>query len=200
MGLLKPRREATGELARYVDAVEHAQIDDVDEDEFLDRDGVDAQVTLSIEALQAQVAARNARINAAMAAAAAGQPETSAAVAAAQTRNAKMLGEILVGQGVLSAEQLVGALDGQAEAGQRLGEYLVAKRVLSERDLAAVLAEQFALEVVDLRHNFPDPAAVGVLPEANARAWGALGAAAHGIRLRRGGLGPERHHDRGATP
>ncbi len=174
MGLLKPRKEATGELARYVDAVEHAQIDDVDEDEFLDRDGVDEQVTLSIEALQAQVAARNARINAAMAAAAAGQPETSAAVAAAQTRNAKMLGEILVGQGVLTAEQLVGALDGQADAGQRLGEYLVAKRVLSERDLAAVLAEQFGLEVVDLRHDFPDPAAVAVLPEANARAWGAL--------------------------
>ncbi|MBK5287075.1 MAG: type II/IV secretion system protein [Acidimicrobiia bacterium] len=85
-----------------------------------------------------------------------------------------MLGEILVQRGVLTAEQLVAALDAQAGAGQRLGEYLVATRVLTERDLAAVLAEQFGLEVIDLRHNFPDPAAVAMLPEANARAWGAI--------------------------
>ena len=75
MGLLRSRKEAANELKRYVDAVEHTDLDDVDEDEFLDSDGVDAEVTLSIEALQAQVAARNARINAAMAAAASGRSE-----------------------------------------------------------------------------------------------------------------------------
>ena len=36
-----------------------------------------------------------------------------------------MLGELLVGRGVLTAEQLVQALDAAAEAGQRLGEFLV---------------------------------------------------------------------------
>ena len=123
VGLLKSRKEAAGELKRYVDAVEHADLDDVDEDEFLDSDGVDAEVTLSIEALQAQVAARNARINAAMAAAASGRTEDGAA-----ERHTRMLGELLVGRGVLTAEQLVQALDAAAEAGQRLGEYLVAKR------------------------------------------------------------------------
>lgn len=175
MGLLKSRKDAAGEPKRYVDAAEHApHLDDVDENEFLDSDGVDTQVTLSIEALQAQVAARNARLNAAMAVAAAGQPETEAAVAAAQSRHARMLGELLVGRGVITAEQLVAALDAHTEAGQRLGEFLVAKRVLTERDLAGVLAEQFGLEVVDLRHNFPDPAAVVTLPEPHARAWGAL--------------------------
>ncbi len=176
MGLLKSRKDAAGELKRYVAAVEHAPDHDehVDEDEFLDSDGVDATITMSIEALQAQVAARNARINAAMAAAATAGSEAEAAVAAVQQRHARMLGEILVQRGVLSPEQLVGALDAQDTAGQRLGEYLVTKRVLTERDLAGVLAEQFGLEVIDLRHNFPDPAAVAVLPEANARAWGAI--------------------------
>ena len=123
MGLLKSRKEAAGELERYVDAVEHADLDDVDEDEFLDSDGVAPEVTLSIEALQAQVAARNARINAAMAAAASGRTED-----AGGERHARMLGELLVGRGVLNAEQLVKALDAAEEAGQRLGEYLVAKR------------------------------------------------------------------------
>ena len=85
-----------------------------------------------------------------------------------------MLGELLVGRGVLTAEQLVQALDGAAEAGQRLGEYLVAKRVLTERDLAAVLGEQFGLAVVDLRREFPDPSTVAALPESQAHEWGAL--------------------------
>lgn len=175
MGLLKSRKDAAGELKRYVDAVEHApDTDDVDEDEFLDSDGVDATITMSIEALQAQVAARNARINAAMAAAASTSAESEAAVAAVQQRHARMLGEILVQRSVLTSEQLVAALDGQTAAGQRLGEYLVATRVLTERDLAGVLAEQFGLEVIDLRHNFPDPAAVAVFPESQARAWGAI--------------------------
>ena len=169
MGLLKSRKEAAGELKRYVDAVEHADLDDVDEDEFLDSDGVDAEVTLSIEALQAQVAARNARINAAMAGRGLGsdrgrRPE----------RHTRMLGELLVGRGVLTAEQLVQALDAAAEARQRLGEFLVTKRVLTERDLASVLGEQFGLEVVDLRHEFPDPASVAALPESCAREWGAI--------------------------
>ena len=174
MGLLKSRKDATGEPKRYVDASDPTpRFDDVSEDEFLDSDGVDAQVTLSIETLQAQVAARNARLNAAMAVAATGKPETDAAVAAADSQ-ARMLGELLVGRGVLTAEQLVQALDGQAGAGQRLGEFLVAERVLTERDLAGVLAEQFGLEVVDLRHHFSDPTAVVALPESHARAWGAL--------------------------
>jgi type IV pilus assembly protein PilB len=168
VGLLKSRKEAAGELKRYVDAVEHADLDDVEEDEFLDSDGVDAEVTLSIEALQAQVAARNARINAAMAAAASGRTD------AGPERHTRMLGELLVGRGVVSAEQLVQALDAAAEAGQRLGEFLVSKRMLTERDLASVLGEQFGLDVVDLRHEFPDPTSVAALPEAHAREWGAL--------------------------
>jgi type IV pilus assembly protein PilB len=169
VGLLKSRKEATGELKRYVDAVEQASLEDVDEDELLDSDGVDAGITLSIEALQAQVAARNARINAAMAAAASTKTDDDAS-----DKHTRMLGELLVGRGILNGEQLVEALDAAAEAEQRLGEYLVAKRTLSERDLAAVLAEQFGLEVVDLRREFPDPASIAALPEEHAHEWGAL--------------------------
>ena len=174
MGLLKSRKDAAGEPKRYTDAGEHApHLDVVDENEFLDSDGVNSQATLSIEALQAQVAARNARLNAAKAVAASAQPGAGQP-AASQGQQAQMLGEILVAQGVLTAEHLVAALEAQAAAGQRLGEFLVSKRVLTERDLAGLLAEQFALEVVDLRHHFLDPAAVVALPEAHARAWGAL--------------------------
>ncbi len=173
MGLLKSRKDGSEEPKRFVDASAHApRFDDVSEEEFLDSDGVHAQVSMSIEALQAQVAARNARLNAAMAVAATtGQPDADAA---ARGQHARMLGELLVGQGALAAEQLVAALEGQAATGQRLGEFLVTKRMLTERDLAGVLAEQFGLEVVDLRHEFPDPASVGALPESHARAWGAL--------------------------
>jgi type IV pilus assembly protein PilB len=172
VGLLRSRREAAGELQRYVDAVEHAEADDedVDDDELVDSDGIEAQATLSIEALQAQVAARNARINAAMAASAAGRSDATADGA----KPSRMLGELLVGHGVLTAEQLVEALDGHSEAGTRLGEFLVGQRMFTERELAGYLAEQFGLGVVDLRHNFPDPAAVTILPEEQARAWSAL--------------------------
>ncbi len=122
MGLLKSRKDGSDEPKRYVDVPAHApRFDDVSEEEFLDSDGVQAQVSMSIEALQAQVAARNARLNAAMVVAATGQPEVDAAAAAARGQHARMLGELLVGRGVLNAEQLVAALDGQAATGQRLG-------------------------------------------------------------------------------
>jgi type IV pilus assembly protein PilB len=89
-------------------------------------------------------------------------------------RPEQRLGDLLVARGVLNPEQLALALEAQQRAGVRLGELMVSKQVISERDLAGMLAEQFGLEVVDLRHEVPDPATVATLPEAQARAWGAL--------------------------
>ena len=178
MGLLKSRKDANEQVRRGADASRSTPRNDgVDQNELIDTDGVGSQVSQSIEVLQAQVAARNARINAAKATLA-GPPNTDGSPRAAPQgltgEQARMLGEILVAHNVLSADHLVAALDAHRAAGQRLGEFLVAKRVLTERDLAGLLAEQSGLEVVDLRHHFPDPAAVVALPESHARAWGAL--------------------------
>ncbi len=185
MGLLKSRKDANEEPSRPTGAGQSApSVGSVDENELVSRDGVRSQVSLSIEALQAQAAARSARLSAAQAAGPGGPPGAQGSAGdpgAMSTRTpgldgeeTRMLGEILVAHSVLSSEHLVAALDAHRAAGQRLGEFLVAKRVLSERDLAGLLAEQARLGVVDLRHHFPDPVAVVALPEAHARAWGAL--------------------------
>jgi type IV pilus assembly protein PilB len=90
------------------------------------------------------------------------------------TEPQRRLGEILVARGVLTTEQLEQALGVQARAEMRLGELLVSKQVLTERDLASMLAEQYGLDVVDLRLELPEPATVAALPEAQAREWRAL--------------------------
>ncbi len=63
---------------------------------------------------------------------------------------------------------------GSPAPGKRLGEYLVDTGILDERDLAAALAHQFNLEVVDLRREVPAEDAVESLPEENAREWLAI--------------------------
>ena len=84
------------------------------------------------------------------------------------------MGEVLVERELLTAEQLEQALEGQAGSGKRLGEYLVDTGILDERDLASALADQFGLEVVDLRKSVPSDDAVAALPEENARDWLAI--------------------------
>ncbi|MGZ6912610.1 MAG: GspE/PulE family protein [Acidimicrobiia bacterium] len=120
---------------------------------------------VSIEELRDQVTARNAQIRAGSV-----DPGSGGATPLA----GRMLGEVLVARGVLTDEQLAQTLTAQERAGQRLGELLVVKQVITERDLASMLAEQFGLEVVDLRHHVPDVGTVSALPESHARAGGAL--------------------------
>ncbi len=91
-----------------------------------------------------------------------------------QSHAVRKLGALLVRAEMLTEAQLAGALERQPASGLRLGEFLVSKRALTERELAGVLAEQFGLEVVDLRHSLPDPTVVGLLAEAKAKAWGAI--------------------------
>jgi type IV pilus assembly protein PilB len=84
------------------------------------------------------------------------------------------LGDLLVQQGALEADQLAEALLQQADTGRRLGEVLVQSGFLSEKALLDALAEQLRLPVVDLRRTLPTEEALAALPESVVRATGAL--------------------------
>jgi type IV pilus assembly protein PilB len=79
------------------------------------------------------------------------------------------LGELLVKQRRITAAQLSEALVQQSASGTRVGTLLVELGALDERELAAVLAEQLDLAVVDLRAEAPDPDVVALVPESLAR-------------------------------
>jgi type IV pilus assembly protein PilB len=92
----------------------------------------------------------------------------------------RRLGELVVAANLASRDVVVAALaEAQRGAGGRLGSILVNRGAITEADLAAVLAEQLSLQVVDFRTVTPEPAAVELLEEAAARALGALPIAVH---------------------
>src|SRR5262249_60086088 len=79
------------------------------------------------------------------------------------------LGELLVGRGLVSEDQLRDALTKQTASGKRLGNLLVELDLLDERALTDVLAEQLGLTVVDLSRAEIDPEIVALLEEEDAR-------------------------------
>ena len=74
------------------------------------------------------------------------------------------LGALLVASGLVTREQLDGALERQHDGGGRLGEMLVADGLVSEHDIVTAVAGQMHLGVVDLTQTTPQPAALGLLP------------------------------------
>ncbi|MBU0676996.1 MAG: glycosyl transferase family protein [Verrucomicrobia bacterium] len=62
----------------------------------------------------------------------------------------KKLGDLLLERRLISAEQLIAALDRQKETGERLGEILVKMGSLWDEDLAFVLARQKNREAVEI--------------------------------------------------
>lgn len=79
------------------------------------------------------------------------------------------IGELLVSEGTITAEELQSALLAQDSSGRRLGTELVALDVIDEFQLASALASQFGLPVADLSTESPVAEAVAMLPEAIAR-------------------------------
>ena len=75
------------------------------------------------------------------------------------------LGEILLARGLISSEQLEWALELQERTGSRLGEILVHEDLVPEPDVAAALAEQLSVPLLDLEGVEPDPAALAEIPE-----------------------------------
>ncbi|MCM0082019.1 GspE/PulE family protein [Geomonas sp. Red32] len=76
----------------------------------------------------------------------------------------KTLGDILLQKGELTPDQLAYALDRQQATGERLGAICLADALITETVLAQALAEQFAMEYVDLKGFRPDEAIFSALP------------------------------------
>ncbi len=93
------------------------------------------------------------------------------------------LGELLVGRGLVSEDDLRDALSTQTGSGKRLGNILVDLGLLSERALVAVLAEQLQVDIIELGNMELDREIVTLLPEDDARRLRAVPIAREGIRI-----------------
>jgi len=92
----------------------------------------------------------------------------------AQGVRRRLLGSLLLDQGLVTSAQLEAALVEVERGTDRLGEVLVQGGILTRRQLAAALAEQAGLEYVDLAGVEPDPAVTALVSERFARRAHAL--------------------------
>jgi hypothetical protein len=83
------------------------------------------------------------------------------------------LGTLIHRAGLLTAEELEGALAEGSSTGKRLGEVLIDRGLLQERQVAELVAGQKGLPFVEVIANV-DPEAAGLLPQSAARRYGAL--------------------------
>jgi type IV pilus assembly protein PilB len=90
------------------------------------------------------------------------------------SRKTKKLGEILVDEGLITAEQLERALLEQSRTDQLLGRILIDLKMVKESDLMAALAKQIGFRFVDLNDFTIDGSAAGLIPEQVARRYRAL--------------------------
>jgi hypothetical protein len=84
------------------------------------------------------------------------------------------LGTLVHRAGLLTAEQLEGALAEGSSTGKRLGEVLIERGLLEERQVAELIAGQKGMPFVELRPETVDPEAANLLPHIAARQFGAL--------------------------
>jgi type IV pilus assembly protein PilB len=78
------------------------------------------------------------------------------------------LGDILVKDNLLSAEQLKKALDYQKQHGGRLGSCLVKLGLVSDEDITAVLSRQYGVPSINLKFYEVDPAVIRLVPQETA--------------------------------
>jgi type IV pilus assembly protein PilB len=71
-------------------------------------------------------------------------------------RRQKRLGEILIGKGLITEEQLKSALEEQARSKEYLGAILVRRKFIKESALLDTFSEQFNLPLVDLKYRYFD--------------------------------------------
>jgi Type II secretion system (T2SS), protein E, N-terminal domain len=84
------------------------------------------------------------------------------------------LGELLVDRGLLTREQLAGALAEAEETGQRIGVVLVDKGWVFPNELAHAIAQQLDLPYVDIAATSVDPKTAALLPRDFAEYFGAV--------------------------
>jgi hypothetical protein len=79
------------------------------------------------------------------------------------------LGEILIQEGLVNSDDLIGALQEQATTGKRLGQILVERGKLTKPDLMRALSQQYKIPSIDLSRYDLDGSIVRLLPEEIAR-------------------------------
>jgi len=90
------------------------------------------------------------------------------AISAAKTTK-KTLGEMLIENKLITAEQLEGALKLQQQQGGKLGEILIKLGLIKAEELAAVLSVGLNLPLIDLKRHMVQPNAIQLIPEDMAR-------------------------------
>jgi general secretion pathway protein E len=81
----------------------------------------------------------------------------------------KMLGEMLVDAGLLTAEQVDSVIQEARTQNVRMGELLVTKGLVSQQDIAMVLSLQLNIPLVELQRERVNPEALRYVPEDYAR-------------------------------
>lgn len=84
------------------------------------------------------------------------------------------LGDVLVGQKLISGEQLTAALEQQKKSGRRLGRVLIEMGYVSEEQTAQALSRQLNMPYINLKQFSASPAIARKLPEALARRFRAI--------------------------
>jgi MSHA biogenesis protein MshE len=84
------------------------------------------------------------------------------------------LGDLLVQQNLITAEQLKLMLDEQQRSGRKLGRVLVDSGFVTEESISTALARQLGSDFIDLRQFSPKPELIKLLPETQARRLRAL--------------------------
>ncbi|MGD8371125.1 MAG: hypothetical protein PVI19_06235, partial [Syntrophobacterales bacterium] len=80
----------------------------------------------------------------------------------------KKIGEILVGKGLITAEQLAELLRSQKENSKPLGQLLLEEEILTRDELTEIIGEQLGIPHIWLRKGLIDPRIVHVLPKEKA--------------------------------
>jgi type IV pilus assembly protein PilB len=78
------------------------------------------------------------------------------------------LGEILVKDSLISADQLKQALEYQKKSGGRLGTCLVKMGLVSDDDITAVLSRQYGVPSINLKFYEVDPSVIKLVPQETA--------------------------------
>ena len=82
----------------------------------------------------------------------------------------KLLGEMLIDEGLITAEQLTRAIEQQKQSGLRLGQVLLRSGLVTEEGIIATLGDQAGIPYVNLDNYIIDPKVVSLIPESLARA------------------------------
>src|SRR3990170_8892291 len=100
------------------------------------------------------------------------KPSGGSGVSAA--RPGGQLGELLLGRGLITDEQLDMARHQASQRGRSLGRVVIEMGFVTEGGLVAILAEQLGLEFIDLGEATVDASAVSIVPEATARRYNCI--------------------------